>query len=193
MFLNQSSSQFVNRSRSNCINPVIAILKITTKRKAFVGGISKKIDEYPINMSTEEAIVSDEGVETIDETTSNEKSEDEVDKVEIDEDSVKARICEDWLKSLLNEHSNALLFYKSQNSLCRSNFLCQTKIYLDILPVLNLLCNCKTKKWFAFSKLNFWVGPTAVQFLIWHKIFGPAQAILGHVEGQGISFLYTIQ
>merc|ERR1712008_550037 len=47
------------------------------------------IDEYPINMSTEEAIVSDEGVETIDETTSNEKSEDEVDKVEIDEDSVK--------------------------------------------------------------------------------------------------------
>merc|ERR1712021_312038 len=60
-----------------------------TKRKAFVGGISKRIDEYPIIMSTEEAIVSDEGVETIDETTSNEKSEDEVDKVEIDEDSVK--------------------------------------------------------------------------------------------------------
>ena len=85
----------MNRSRSNCINPVIAILKITTKRKAFVGGISKKIDEYLINMSTEEAIVSDEGVETIDETTSNEKSEDEVDKVEIDEDSVKVRICED--------------------------------------------------------------------------------------------------
>ena len=55
----------------------------------------KRIDEYPINMSTEEAIVSDEGVETIDETTSNEKSEDEVDKVEIEDDSVKVRICED--------------------------------------------------------------------------------------------------
>ena len=85
----------MNRSRSNWHNPVTTILKITTKRKAFVGGISKRIDEYPINMSTEEAIVSDEGVETIDETTSNEKSEDEVDKVEIDEDSVKVRICED--------------------------------------------------------------------------------------------------
>ena len=43
-------------------------------------------------MSTEEAIVSDEGIETIDETTSNEKSEDEVDKVEIDEESVKVRL-----------------------------------------------------------------------------------------------------
>merc|ERR1712051_522816 len=67
--------------------------KITTKRKEFVGGILKRIDEYSnkysINMSTEEAIVSDEGVETIDETTSNEKSEDEIEKVEIEEDSVK--------------------------------------------------------------------------------------------------------
>merc|ERR1711934_698325 len=50
----------------------------------FVGGILKRIDEYSINMSTEEAIVSDEGVETIDETTSNEKSEDEVDNGEIE-------------------------------------------------------------------------------------------------------------
>jgi hypothetical protein len=56
-----------------------------------VGSVSKRIDEYPI-MSTEEAIVSDEGIETIDETTSNEKSEDEVDKVEIDEESVKVRL-----------------------------------------------------------------------------------------------------
>jgi hypothetical protein len=70
-------------------------LTITTKRKEFVDGIPKRIDEYSINMSTEEAIVSDEGVETIDETTSNEKSEDEVDKVEIEEDSVKVRICKD--------------------------------------------------------------------------------------------------
>ena len=85
----------MNRSHSNWHNPAVTILKITTKRKEFVGGIPKRIDEYSINMSTEEAIVSDEGVETIDETTSNEKSEDEVDKVEIEEDSVKVRICED--------------------------------------------------------------------------------------------------
>ena len=30
------------------------------------------------------------------------------------------------------------------------------------------------------------VALNAVQFLVWHKIFGPAQNILGPVEGQGI-------
>ena len=118
-----------------------------------------------------------------------------------------------WMPPL----SHALSFYRSQNSLCWSNFfvsdqnlflpcpstspkiisagpnfLCQTKIYLDIVPVLNLFC--KTKRWFAFSKFSFSAGtkmfgatPTAVQFLVWHKIFRPAQNILGPIEGQGMS------
>ena len=31
--------------------------------------------------------------------------------------------------------------------------------------------------------------PFEIPFLVWHKIFGPAQTILGPVEGQGI-FIY---
>ena len=52
------------------------------------------------------------------------------------------------------------------------NFLCQTKIYLDIVPIANFL-----KRWFVFSKF---------------QIFGPAQIILGLVEGQGINLLQYI-
>ena len=70
--------------------------------------------------------------------------------------------------------------------------LCRTKIYLHIVPVPNFLC--QTKRWFIFSKFHFSAGTklfgvalNAIQFLILHKIFGPAQNILGLVEGQGLS------
>ena len=48
------------------------------------------------------------------------------------------------------------------------------------------------------QKLLEWPDPgvalNAVQFLVWHKIFGPAQNILGPVEGQGIrKFKFKIQ
>ena len=40
---------------------------------------------------------------------------------------------------------------------------------------------------FSTGTKNFGVALNAIQFLVLHKIFGPAQNILGHVEGQGIS------
>ena len=71
------------------------------------------------------------------------------------------------------------------------NFLCQTKIYLQIVEVTNILC--QTKRWFAFSKIGFCAGTNvfeealnAVKFLVWLKKFAPAQNILGPVKGQGI-------
>ena len=71
------------------------------------------------------------------------------------------------------------------------NFLCQTKIYLDIVPVPNFLC--QTKRLFLFSKFSFSTGTVffgvalnAKEFMVRHKIFEPAQNILGPVEGQGI-------
>ena len=82
--------------------------------------------------------------------------------------------------------SNGLSFYRSQN------FLCQTKIYLHIVGVTNILC--PTKRWFAFSKIVycdstkvFEEALNAVKFLGWLKKFGPAQNILGPVKGQGIN------
>ena len=64
------------------------------------------------------------------------------------------------------------------------NFLRQTKTYLQILEVTNILC--QTKRWFAFSKIGFCAGTNdfeealnAVKFLVWLKKFGPAQNILG--------------
>jgi hypothetical protein len=71
------------------------------------------------------------------------------------------------------------------------NFLCQTKIYLDILPVPNFWC--QTKRLFVLSKSHFSAGTksfgvalNAIQFLVLHKIFGLAQNIWGLVEGQGV-------
>ena len=71
------------------------------------------------------------------------------------------------------------------------NFLCQTKIYLQIVEVTNILC--QTKIWFAFIKIGFCASTkdseealNAVKFFGWLKIFRPAQNILGHVKGQGI-------
>ena len=59
------------------------------------------------------------------------------------------------------------------------NVMCQNKIYLDIEPFPNFLC--QTKKWFAFSKFifsgraNFFgVALNAIQFLVWPKKFGLA-------------------
>ena len=50
------------------------------------------------------------------------------------------------------------------------------------------------KRCFAFCKIGFCASTNvfeealnAVKFLGWHKIFGPAQNILGPVKGQGIS------
>ena len=72
------------------------------------------------------------------------------------------------------------------------NVMCQNKIYLDIEPFPNFLR--QTKKLFAFSKfifsgsvIFFGVAPNAIQFLVWLKIFGPVQNILGPVKGQGIN------
>ena len=71
-------------------------------------------------------------------------------------------------------------------------FFASTKIYFHIVPVTNILC--KTKRWFAFSKIGFCAGTkvfeealNAVKFLGWLKKFGPAQNILGPVKGQGIN------
>ena len=81
----------------------------------------------------------------------------------------------------------ALSFYRSQTLLGRSQFFVQEQKLISIL--------CQTKRWFAFSKFNFsadtsnfGVARNAIQFLVWHKIFGPAQNILGPV-GQGIKTL----
>jgi hypothetical protein len=56
------------------------------------------------------------------------------------------------------------------------NFLCQTKIYLHIVAVTNILC--QTKRFFAFSKIGFCAGTkvfeealNAVKFWGWLKIF----------------------
>ena len=71
------------------------------------------------------------------------------------------------------------------------NFLCKTK---------NLFIYCGShkhfasdKKMIAFSKIVFCASTkffekalNAVKFLGWHKIFGPAQNILGPLKGQGI-------
>ena len=72
-------------------------------------------------------------------------------------------------------------------------FYCaRPKIYLHIVAVTKILW--QTKRWFVFSKIGFCAstnvfeeGLNAVKFLGWHKIFGPAQNILGPVKGQGIS------
>ena len=71
------------------------------------------------------------------------------------------------------------------------NILCQTKIYLDIVPVPNFLC--WTKRWFVLSKFHFsadtksfGVALNAIKFLVVHKIFGPTQNILVLAKGQGI-------
>ena len=60
------------------------------------------------------------------------------------------------------------------------NFVCQTKIYSDIVPVQNFLR--QTKRWFVFTKFSFSAGTknlgvelNAVQFLVCHKIVGPTQ------------------
>ena len=59
-------------------------------------------------------------------------------------------------------------------------------------PMPNILC--QSERWFAFSKIVFCAGTkgfeealNAVKFLGWLKKFGPAQNILGPVQGQGIS------
>ena len=67
----------------------------------------------------------------------------------------------------------------------------QSKIYLHIVAVTNILC--QTKRLYAFSKIGFCTGTKVfdealnkVKFLGWLKNFGPAQNILGPVKGQGI-------
>ena len=71
-------------------------------------------------------------------------------------------------------------------------FCVRAKIDLRIVQVPNFLC--KTKRWILFSKFSYCAGTksfgatlNAIQFLVWLKMFGSAQNILGPVEGQGIS------
>ena len=54
---------------------------------------------------------------------------------------------------------------------------------------------CADKNMSNISKVSFCASTkvfeealNAVKFLGWHKIFGPAQNILGPVKGQGINF-----
>ena len=44
-----------------------------------------------------------------------------------------------------------------------------------------------SKKFFSYcaGTKSFGAAPNAIQFLVWSKKFGPAQNILGPVEGQG--------
>ena len=70
-------------------------------------------------------------------------------------------------------------------------FCTRPNIYLHIVAVTNILC--QTKRWFAFSKIDFCASTKgfeealkAVKFLGWLKRFGLAQNILGPVKGQGI-------
>ena len=100
-----------------------------------------------------------------------------------------------------------LSFFRSQNVLCRSNFLSKTKnliafnclVLLQVLkshnyfmPVPDILCH--TKRWFPSSKFSICDGRkvfqeaiNSIKFLDWLKIFGPAQNILGPVKGHGIT------
>ena len=71
-------------------------------------------------------------------------------------------------------------------------FWASLKIWLHLMPVKNNLC--KTKRWFAFSKIVFCASTkvfeealNSVKFLDWLKKFGLAQNILGPLKGQGIS------
>ena len=72
------------------------------------------------------------------------------------------------------------------------NFLCQTKNLLQYVAVTNILG--QAKRWFAFSRIGFWVGTkgfeealNTAKFLGWPKKFGPARNNLGPVKGQGIN------
>ena len=83
----------------------------------------------------------------------------------------------------------ALPFYKSQNVFGQSKFFVPEQKFIHIL------WQCKLKRWFAFSKIEFCGGKkvfeealNAVKFFALLKTFGPAQNILGAVKGQGISF-----
>ena len=85
--------------------------------------------------------------------------------------------------------SNALSFYRSQNVLCWSKFFVPDQRH--IVAVTNILR--QTKRWFAFSKIDFCAitkvfeeALNTVKFLGWLKKFGLAQNILGPVKGQGI-------
>ena len=73
-------------------------------------------------------------------------------------------------------------------------FFAIQNFYLQFVAVINILC--RTKTWFAFSKIDFCAGTkvfeealNAVKFLGWFKKFGPAQNVLGPVKGQGISYV----
>ena len=59
---------------------------------------------------------------------------------------------------------------------------------------------CQTKRWFSFIKINFCARTKgfeealiAVKFLGWLKKFGPAQNVLGPVEGHGTYKRSTIE
>ena len=84
----------------------------------------------------------------------------------------------------LEGNINALSFYRSQNVLALVQIFCaRPKIYLHIVAVTNILC--KTKIWFAFSKIGVCAGTkvfedaiNAIKLLGWLKLFEPAQSIL---------------
>ena len=74
------------------------------------------------------------------------------------------------------------------------NFLSQTKNYLFIVAVTNILSQPKNLTAFSASLETFVLAQKLIlmnanHLFVWHKMFGPAQNILGPVKGQGISYL----
>ena len=74
-------------------------------------------------------------------------------------------------------------------------FSASPKIWLDLVPLQNLLC--RHKKQFYWMQIIFYPSPKFLwlpqyvkKFLVWHKKFGPAQNSLGPVKRQGINEKY---
>ena len=72
-------------------------------------------------------------------------------------------------------------FYRSQNILGLSKFFVPDQKFIYILWQSQTFC-ARQKDDLHSVKLVFEEALNAVQFLGWHKIFGPAQNILGPVK-----------
>jgi len=92
-----------------------------------------------------------------------------------------------WLPQCVNSF---LVWHKKFGP--AQNFFCvRPNIYSHIAQVTNILC--RTRGWFAFSKIGLFVGTNffeealnAVKFRDWLKKFGRARIILGPVKGRGV-------
>ena len=75
------------------------------------------------------------------------------------------------------------------------SFCYKLKFWLHFVPLQKLLCRHKNQfLWIQIIFLSdtkcLWLAQYVNKFLVRHKKFGPAQNILGPVEGQGVADLY---